>query len=105
MKSSADNLIFCLIATVTVLATVVVSVQSYDANSNSTTGREFQSAVGGLGMGCQIDLSRCSWQFDPRLSHEENPGLNSVPCLSELSPWHSMALFPVASDRTPVEGD
>lgn len=92
MKHSADNLILCLIAALLLAAAAVVSAGSLTARRRSTE-RAFQQAVGGLGLGCQLDPARSSWQFDPRLA-EGNPVLDTVPALSQLSPWHAIALFP-----------
>ncbi|HVX09693.1 MAG TPA: hypothetical protein VHC22_00690 [Pirellulales bacterium] len=103
MKLSADGLILGLIGCLSAAAFLVVATGSSQTYRREPMGRDFQSAVGGLGLGCQIDPSRCAWQFDPRIGDDEEPGLDSIPCLSELSPWHSAALFP-APDGAPADG-
>ena len=105
MRLSADNLILCLITALTAAASIVVAVQSFGVDRRGAVGREFQSVLGGLGLGCQIDLSRCSWQFDPRVAGDEDTGLDSIACLSELSPWHSVSLFPAPSHGAALQGE
>lgn len=92
MKHSSDNLILCLIAALSIAAATVVAAGSF-RRSRPGAERGFQQAVGGLGLGCQLDPARSSWQFDPRIA-DGNPVLDTVPALGELSPWHAIALFP-----------
>jgi hypothetical protein len=96
MKPSADNLILCMIVALAVAAVAVVSTGSLVGARRRSAERDFQRAVGGLGLGCQLDLSRSSWQFDPRVA-DDNPLLDMVPGVGELSPWHAIALFPSSS--------
>jgi hypothetical protein len=105
MKPSADNLILCLIVVLTVAAASVIAWQPFESGHDATVGREFQSALGGFGMGCEVDLTRCSWQFDPRIAGDEELGLNAVVCLGELSPWHSVSMFPTPAQITEFEGE
>lgn len=92
MKHSADNLILCLIAALSIAAATVVA---RGALTRSPPGAErgFQQAVGGLGLGCQLDLTRSAWQFDPRIA-DDSPVLDMVPGVGQLNPWQAMALFP-----------
>lgn len=93
MKQSADKLILCSIAVLAVAAVAVVSTGSLVGERRRSAERDFQRAVGGLGLGCQLDLSRSSWQFDPRIAGD-SPLLDMVPGVGQLSPWHAIALFP-----------
>ncbi|HEX7445933.1 MAG TPA: hypothetical protein VF306_00230 [Pirellulales bacterium] len=92
MKPSADNSILCLIAALSLAAGAVVVAGSLTHRSRSAQ-RSFQQAVGGLGLGCQLDIGRSSWHFDPRID-DDNAGLDVIPALGQLSPWHAIALFP-----------
>lgn len=105
MKHSADNFIIGLISLLTLAAAGVIAWQPIELNRNATARRDFQSALGGLGMGCEIDLTRCSWQFDPRIAEDEEFGLDAVVCLRELSPWHCVSIFPAPAQRIAVEGE
>ena len=50
-----------------VVAAGVCGVESVRAGRESEGAREFQSLVGGLGLGSERDLGRCGAAFDPRL--------------------------------------
>lgn len=91
MKLSTDNLILCLIAAFSLAAAAVVATKSLTPSPPSERG--FQQALGGLGLGCQIDLTRSSWQFDPRIA-DGSPALDTVPGLGQVSPWHAISLYP-----------
>lgn len=91
MKFSADNSILCLVAALSLAAGAVVVAGSLTHRSRSAR-RGFQQVVGGLGLGCHLDLGRSSWHFDPRI--DDNSGLDVIPALGQLSPWHAIALFP-----------
>lgn len=105
MQRQIDDLVLSLIAALSMAATAVILAGSLQPPRRTSIEREFQSALGGLGMGCQIDLARCSFQFDPRIANDGHPGLDSVPALSEVCPWHSAALFPAPSDVGDTEGE
>jgi hypothetical protein len=105
MKRSPDDIILCLIAALSVAAAAVVALQPFTSQRRLAVESAFQSALGGLGMGCQVDLSRCSYQFDPRISTDDHPGLDDIPALSEVCPWHAIALFPPPSNQANFEGE
>jgi hypothetical protein len=72
-------LVAALIAGLTVAAGVLIMVDAR-SGADREQQREFQTLVGGLGMGPAVDLSRCAFSFDPRLcpdcplNHEPVPG-------------------------------
>ncbi|HQU44687.1 MAG TPA: hypothetical protein PK867_17860 [Pirellulales bacterium] len=100
MRTSADNLILATVLVAAVAAMVVVAADQFGDVERQAADRRFQSAVGGLGMGPHADLSHCSWQFDPRLTDDDDAGLEALPGIHDHNPWHSMALFPVPSDTS-----
>ena len=97
MKTVADNVLLCLIGALCAAAVTVVAVGTLVSNQKENAQRDFQRAVGGLGLGPEVGLTNCWWQFDARLAGDADPGLDSIPGLGELSPWHSIALFPPPS--------
>ena len=97
MRYSADSLLLTMIGGAAVAASLVMLFETGN-RPQRTAGRQFQAALGGLGMGCHVDMSRCCWQFDPRLMAGEDPAGDSLPGLNEISPWHSIALFPMPAD-------
>lgn len=99
-QKSKDELLLALILVSTVAASLVVAADLRTDTRQQEMGRELQSILGGLGMGCHADLSRCSWQFDPRLMGDEDATLDILPGLRELNPWHSISLFPAPSGLT-----
>ena len=103
MKNLADSVLLCLIGALCVAAVTVVAAGMLVGAHGENAQRDFQRAVGGLGLGPQVGLSHCSWQFDARLAGNDDPGLDCVPGLSEVSPWHSIALFPPPSQS--IAGD
>ncbi|HVA45362.1 MAG TPA: hypothetical protein VNH11_03155 [Pirellulales bacterium] len=100
MRTSKDNLILATVLFAAVAATVVVATEQFGAADPQAAGRRFQSAVGGLGMGPHADLSHCAWQFDPRVTDDDDAGLEALPGIHDYNPWHSMALFPVPSETS-----
>lgn len=97
MKPHADNVLLCLIGVLCIAAVTIVAMGGALGARASNAPREFQRTVGGLGLGPQVGLTNCWWQFDARLAGDHDPGLECVPGLGELSPWHSIALFPPPS--------
>ena len=97
MRTSADNLLLTIIGGAAVAASLIMVFETGN-RPRRAAGQQFQEVLGGLGMGCQIDMSRCCWQFDPRLMDGEDPAGDSLPGLNEISPWHSIALFPMPVD-------
>lgn len=95
MRISVDNLILASIVSLSAAATAVVGLDGFAARSWHTVGRAFQTAVGGLGMGPQADMTHCSWQFDPRLAGDDDIGLDALPGMRDYNPWHAMAMFPI----------
>jgi hypothetical protein len=96
MKPSTDNLLLFAIASLTIAAVVIVTAGS-PAGPPRNAERGFQQTLGGLGLGCQLDLTRSSWQFDPRIA-DENPVFDTLGGIGQLSPWHATALFPSPDD-------
>jgi hypothetical protein len=104
MKANGDNILLSIIGALCVAAATVVAVGTLTGEHAANAQRDFQRAVGGFGLGPQVGLSHCWWQFDARLAGDDDPGLDSVAGLSELSPWHSIALFPPPSHPA-IAGD
>ena len=100
VQRSKDELLLALIVASTAAASLVVAADLHTDTRRQEAGREFQAMLGGLGMGCHADLSRCSWQFDPRLMDDEDATLDVLSDVRELNPWHSISLFPASSGLT-----
>lgn len=94
MRISADNLVLAAILSLSAAAATLVAIDHFVAGEEDV-GRRFQAAVGGLGLGPQANLSRCSWQFDPRLAGDDDAGLEALLGIEDYNPWHALAMFPV----------
>ena len=72
-----ELLVSCSLAVATLLATIVLMQDRAPRDDVAARRDEFQSLVGGLGLGSSVDLSECSFSFDPRLRascpHIEGP--------------------------------
>ncbi len=70
-------LVSCCLAVSTVSASVVLVQEWFLQDDVAARRDEFQSLMGGLGFGSTVDLSECSFSFDPRLrrtcAHVEGP--------------------------------
>lgn len=76
------------------LAALVVVVDAVRPGAYGEPGRQFQSLVRGLGLGSQVDLAHCNWQFDPRLGID--PGTEMAgSATGTAEPWCAMSLFVV----------
>jgi hypothetical protein len=103
LRRSLDDVLLAAIIILAVASALAVAID-LPANSRSRhVGQEFQSLLGGLGMGCQTDLAHCSWQFDPRLMGDDDSPLDVILGSNETNPWHSISLFPAPSNR--FDGD
>jgi hypothetical protein len=101
---SRDDFLLAMILAAAMAASLVVLVEAGNPPRRAAA-RQFQSMLGGFGMGCQVDLARCGWQFDPRIMGDEDAAFGSLVGLSEISPWHAIALFPmIEDDCETVEG-
>jgi hypothetical protein len=94
LRSSIDELLLAVILGMSFAATVAVVVDKKATGSREQAGRQFQRLVGGLGLGCQTDLARSAWQFDPRLTADDDAPLDVLLENDVSNPWHAMALFP-----------
>lgn len=77
----------CLIVS-TLSAVVIVVFDSLPRRGDDAAGDEFQSLVGGLGLGSSVDLSDCSFSFDPRLEPACSQVVGPIPAGFFLCPRH-----------------
>lgn len=94
MRVTSDNLILALILSLAVAAAAMVTLDQFADRERQSVGDRFQAVVGGLGMGPHAELTRCSWQFDPRLAGDDDAALDALPGSHDNNPWHAAALFP-----------
>lgn len=97
IRHSIDDVLLAAIFASVAAAAIVFAGDVASTSQRHELGREFQLLVGGLGMGCQSDLARCSWQFDPRLMGDDDAPLDVVFGGGDFSPWHAFSLFPDSS--------
>jgi hypothetical protein len=66
---------------------------------------EFQRLVGGLGLGPALDLSRCPFCFDPRVSFCCKQECGPVPGGIDFCPHHACSIFyyPPLTRRNPKD--
>jgi hypothetical protein len=91
-----------LVATTAALALAAGAVVVGGASvprERAERGREFQSLVGGLGLGFSLDLSRGEFDFDPRVGAVSWTRLGAVPAGDAFAPAHH--LDPPAALRAP----
>lgn len=102
--------LFCIAVSATSAGIAVVSGSLLPEDA-VTRRDEFQTLVGGLGFGSAVDLSQCSFSFDPRLgracSHLDGP----IPGGFFLCPQHVGCaagyphLLPTSHVEAEVSGD
>jgi hypothetical protein len=82
-----------LLAALCVLAAVALAIDHCGQMRRERLAREFQSLVGGLGLGPATDLASCAFAFDPRLAprcpHEHGP----IPCGAAFCRHHGTSIF------------
>jgi hypothetical protein len=97
LRRSIDELLLAVILVTSAAATLAVVIDAMGAGSREHTGRQFQRLLGGIGLGCQANLAHCAWQFDPRLTDDDDAPLDVILGSDVSNPWHSLSLFPAPS--------
>ena len=97
LRRSIDGLLLAVILAMSAAATLTIVIDANATGSRESVGSQFQRLLGGLGLGCQADLGRCAWQFDPRLTDDDDAGLDVIAGDDVSNPWHSISLFPAPS--------
>ena len=95
VRRSSDGILLAAILGLCAAAALAVAVDPLVTHSQQQAAGQFQRLLGGLGLGCQADLARCAWQFDPRLMGDDDAPLDVV---AGTNPWHSLSLFPAPSE-------
>jgi hypothetical protein len=96
-RESRERVLLALIATFVAAGAGLVGLATIDDSVERRAGKEFQSSTGGLGLGCQTDLSHGASSFDPRLA--AGPADAWPPELGEFDPWQSLTLLAPPIDR------
>ncbi len=65
--------------TLVVCAGGIVAHEACPQPAATAQQTEFQSLVGGLGLGSGVDVSQCSFSFDPRLERSCPHGTGPIP--------------------------
>jgi hypothetical protein len=73
-------------------AAAAVGASSSRDKAAAARSREFQQATGGLGLGTSVDLSRCPYGFDPRLSPACESRWRPDPGAGSTCPKHKSSL-------------
>lgn len=94
---SLEGRLLAFFAAVSATAAGIVLAALFDSTAEQTTGKEFQSLTGGLGFGCQTDLSWGVRAFDPRLAAGPADGLPVE--LGQFDPGQSFTLLAAPADR------
>lgn len=94
---SPEGRLLALLAALSAASAGIVVSGLAGSPAEQATGKAFQSATGGLGLGCQTDLSRRALGFDPRLAADFGDGLPVE--LAELDPWRTFTLLAAPADR------
>lgn len=96
---SLEDTLLALVAALSAAAAGIVFTTDANDPAEQAAGREFQSLTGGLGLGCQTDLTHGARGFDARLAEVAADGLPIE--LAELDPWQTFTLLaaPVAVTR------
>jgi hypothetical protein len=79
-----------------ILVTAAATVLDVDANwdrDDQQASREFQELVGGLGFGPAVDLSTCSYSFDPRVCSNCPHDLGPIPGGVYFCPQHACSIL------------
>jgi hypothetical protein len=98
VRGSTDEILLATILGLCAAAALAVAVDPVVTRAQGQAAGQFQRLVGGLGLGCQGDLARCAWQFDPRLMGDEDAPLDVVAGSDVFNPWHSLSLFPAPGE-------
>jgi hypothetical protein len=96
-RGSLERVLLALIATFVAASAGLVGLALVDDPAERRAGKEFQSSTGGLGLGCQTDLSHGASCFDPRLADRSADAW--PPELGEFDPWQSLTLLAPPIDR------
>lgn len=84
----ARILLICIAVSALSSSAVVVS-EALTQDDTIARRNEFQSLVHGLGFGPAVDLSHCSFSFDPRLAGACSQQTGPIPGGSFLCPMHT----------------
>jgi hypothetical protein len=102
MRSKAPFGVLVLILALAVVSGVLVVVDSRDRDAQAARAKEFQELIGGMGFGPAVDLGRCPYGFDPRLSHRCTADLGPIPGGGCFCPHHACSvLYYPALDKAP----
>src|SRR5258707_1370982 len=107
MQTRGPRLLFALLVTLAAAAAAVLAVEELARSRKNARGEEFQRLVGGLGFGPALDLSQCTFGFDPRLEATCSQDVGPIPGGGWFCPYHAGSIFyypPLeSSDLMPVE--
>jgi hypothetical protein len=77
----------------TIGAGAIVVIDNLGPGPEEARAREFQQLVGGLGLGPAVDLGRCPFSFDPRVSHRCPQDLGPIPGGGCFCPRHACSIL------------
>ncbi|HUY32427.1 MAG TPA: hypothetical protein VMV69_06570 [Pirellulales bacterium] len=89
-----ESAFLAMVVVASLAAALVLALDSIGDEARQRSSRQFQSLLGGLGMGSHADLSRCPWLFDARLAGDQPPALEDASNEPDGCPWHAMSIFP-----------
>jgi hypothetical protein len=99
VRKGPEALVAVTLALVAGAAAAVANTNRVDP-ARTERSREFQRAVGGLGLGTALDLSRCARGFDPRVEDACSGRHDPAPWSAPACPRHKSLLPPPgAGDR------
>ena len=93
-----------LLAGSLMLALVVAVADLLTPEHNPAMHREFQQALGGLGLGPSLGPWPCPTQFDPRAGTEWQSEAGLLPCGHWSCPGHHSSILPLSALGSKREG-
>jgi hypothetical protein len=93
MRSRGPLVLLGVILTLALSAGLLVTVESRGGDV-AGPAREFQTLVGGLGFGPDVDLSRCANSFDPRICPHCPAEFGPLPGGGCFCPRHACSVLP-----------
>lgn len=93
MTRTRPILLLSLLSILAVAAGTTLVIDAAAQRRHAERAEEFQSLVGGLGLGPALDLSRDPFRFDPRLADECADEVGALPGGGRYGPDHAGSVF------------
>jgi hypothetical protein len=93
MNPNSPRILLGAVLALAIAAGTVIILDAGSGGEQAARCQEFQSLLGGLGLGPALDISQCDFSFDPRVGHTCPEDLGPIPGATYFCSQHVSSIL------------